>query len=66
LLAGWKRRGRGGRGAAALTLGDAVVGRFEQKETLLGVSAKKEEDFPTWYSDVITRSDMIDYYDISG
>ncbi len=43
-----------------------MVGRFEQKETLLGVSAKKEEDFPTWYSDVITRSDMIDYYDISG
>ena len=37
-----------------------------QKETGLGMSAKKEEDFPTWYADVITKSDMIDYYDVSG
>mmetsp|Transcript_12979 Transcript_12979/g.18815 ORF Transcript_12979/g.18815 Transcript_12979/m.18815 type:complete len:717 (+) Transcript_12979:63-2213(+) len=36
------------------------------KETGLGMAARKEDDFPTWYSDVITKSDMIDYYDISG
>ena len=24
------------------------------------------EDFPEWYSSVITMSEMIDYYDISG
>jgi hypothetical protein len=34
--------------------------------TQLGLSAKKEDDFAQWYSDVITRSEMIDYYDISG
>jgi prolyl-tRNA synthetase len=37
-----------------------------QKETLLALSVKKEDDFATWYSEVITRSEMIDYYDISG
>ena len=37
-----------------------------QKETLLSLSVKKEDDFATWYSEVITRSEMIDYYDISG
>jgi prolyl-tRNA synthetase len=37
-----------------------------QKETGLGMAARKEDDFPTWYSDVITKSDMIDYYDVSG
>lgn len=26
----------------------------------------REEDFPTWYSQVITRSELIEYYDISG
>lgn len=26
----------------------------------------KDVDFPTWYSQVITRSEMIEYYDISG
>lgn len=34
--------------------------------TLLGVSTKKAEDLADWYSQVITRSEMIDYYDISG
>jgi hypothetical protein len=31
-----------------------------------GLAAKKLEDFPTWYTQVITKSEMIDYYDISG
>eukprot|EP01064_Diplonema_japonicum_P036882 TRINITY_DN845_c1_g1_i11.p1 TRINITY_DN845_c1_g1~~TRINITY_DN845_c1_g1_i11.p1 ORF type:complete len:700 (+),score=270.84 TRINITY_DN845_c1_g1_i11:94-2193(+) len=31
-----------------------------------GIQVKKEEDFATWYQQVITRSDMIEYYDISG
>lgn len=33
---------------------------------LLGVGAKKEEDFSEWYTNAITRSEMIEYYDISG
>ncbi|KAJ1486736.1 putative prolyl-tRNA synthetase [Baffinella frigidus] len=36
------------------------------KETMLGMSSKKDEDFSGWYSEVITKGDMIDYYDISG
>ena len=35
-------------------------------ETGLGVTATKAGDFSQWYSDVITKSEMIDYYDISG
>lgn len=33
---------------------------------LLGVGVKKEEDFSEWYTNTITRSEMIEYYDISG
>lgn len=33
---------------------------------LLGVGAKKEEDFSEWYTNAITRAEMIEYYDISG
>lgn len=35
-------------------------------ETLLAMKWKKEENFAMWYSDVITLSEMISYYDISG
>jgi prolyl-tRNA synthetase len=41
-------------------------GKNVQKETLLGLSAKKDEDFATWYTQTITLSEMIDYSDISG
>eukprot|EP00904_Undaria_pinnatifida_P012991 jgi/Undpi1/8822/HiC_scaffold_25.g11284.m1 len=37
-----------------------------KKETLLAITASKFDDFPTWYKQVITLSEMIDYYDISG
>ncbi|CAN0010404.1 unnamed protein product [Pylaiella littoralis] len=37
-----------------------------KKETLLAMTASKFDDFPTWYREVITLSEMIDYYDISG
>ena len=32
----------------------------------LGIQSKKEESFSDWYSECITKSEMIDYYDISG
>jgi prolyl-tRNA synthetase len=41
-------------------------GKNLKKETLLGLSAKKEEDFANWYTQTITLSEMIDYSDISG
>jgi prolyl-tRNA synthetase len=37
-----------------------------KKETQLGLSVTKEEDFSLWYTQVITLSEMIDYSDISG
>lgn len=37
-----------------------------KKVTRLGLEASKETDLPEWYSQVITKSEMIDYYDISG
>ena len=35
-------------------------------ETKPGIEAKKGEDFHSWYTQVVTRSEMMDYYDISG
>lgn len=35
-------------------------------ETLLALQYKKSEDFAMWYTNVITLSEMISYYDISG
>eukprot|EP00051_Salpingoeca_urceolata_P028061 m.484725 g.484725 ORF g.484725 m.484725 type:complete len:1461 (+) comp23523_c0_seq1:124-4506(+) len=35
-------------------------------ETKLGMQAKKLEDFPEWYHEAITKSEMIEYFDISG
>ncbi|KAI3386115.1 hypothetical protein SNEBB_011320 [Seison nebaliae] len=37
-----------------------------KKETKLGITVKKMENFPQWYHQVITKGDMIDYYDVSG
>lgn len=37
-----------------------------QKVSKLGVEAKKEEDLPGWYTQTLTRAEMMDYSDISG
>ncbi|XP_008548308.1 bifunctional glutamate/proline--tRNA ligase [Microplitis demolitor] len=34
--------------------------------TRLGLEAKKSENLPDWYSQVITKGEMIEYYDVSG
>ncbi|OLY82878.1 putative proline-tRNA ligase [Smittium mucronatum] len=34
--------------------------------TKLGLDVKKDDDFSRWYQQVLTRSEMLDYYDISG
>lgn len=36
-----------------------------KKETGLGLSVKKDENFGEWYSEVC-KHEMIEYYDISG
>ncbi|XP_043249227.1 bifunctional glutamate/proline--tRNA ligase [Colletes gigas] len=39
---------------------------IEKTGTRLGIEAKKEENFFKWYSQIITKSGMIEYYDVSG
>ncbi|XP_062980147.1 bifunctional glutamate/proline--tRNA ligase isoform X4 [Elgaria multicarinata webbii] len=41
-------------------------GQGPKKQTRLGLEAKKEENLAEWYSQVITKSEMIEYYDVSG
>ncbi|KII73236.1 Bifunctional glutamate/proline--tRNA ligase [Thelohanellus kitauei] len=38
----------------------------KMKKTKLGLSVSKEIDFSQWYTEVITKSELIDYYTISG
>lgn len=33
---------------------------------LIGIDVAKEEDFPGWYQQVLTKGEMLDYYDVSG
>lgn len=33
---------------------------------LLGIEAKKDQNFSEWYTQVVTRAELLDYYDISG
>ena len=37
-----------------------------KKQTRLGMEARKEENLPDWYSQVIQKGEMIEYYDVSG
>eukprot|EP00931_Biecheleriopsis_adriatica_P093608 TRINITY_DN67333_c0_g1_i1.p1 TRINITY_DN67333_c0_g1~~TRINITY_DN67333_c0_g1_i1.p1 ORF type:complete len:574 (-),score=116.17 TRINITY_DN67333_c0_g1_i1:29-1717(-) len=48
----------------AVTLSEAR--RAPRQEDTKGITAKKSEDFASWYTQVIKRSEMIEYYDISG
>ncbi|XP_060102446.1 bifunctional glutamate/proline--tRNA ligase isoform X11 [Heteronotia binoei] len=41
-------------------------GQGPKKQTRLGLEVKKEENLSEWYSQVITKSEMIEYYDVSG
>ena len=33
---------------------------------LIGIDVSKEVDFPSWYQQVLTKGNMLDYYNISG
>lgn len=33
---------------------------------LIGITVDKAKDFSTWYSQVVTKGEMLDYYDVSG
>ncbi|KAJ7510216.1 hypothetical protein B0H11DRAFT_1900569 [Mycena galericulata] len=32
----------------------------------IAISVKKEVDFPAWYTNVLLKADMLDYYSVSG
>lgn len=36
------------------------------KKLRAGIENKKEENFSDWYTELITKTDLIDYYDVSG
>lgn len=38
----------------------------DKKQTRLGLESSKADDFADWYTEVITKSEMIEYYDVSG
>ncbi|XP_051578607.1 bifunctional glutamate/proline--tRNA ligase-like [Myxocyprinus asiaticus] len=46
--------------------GGAGDGQGPKKQTRLGLETKKEENLADWYSQVITKAEMIEYYDVSG
>nr|XP_033793348.1 bifunctional glutamate/proline--tRNA ligase isoform X2 [Geotrypetes seraphini] len=52
-----------GTGLSSCGTGDS---QGPKKQTRLGLEAKKEENLADWYSQVITKSEMIEYYDVSG
>ncbi|GME84504.1 unnamed protein product [Ambrosiozyma monospora] len=33
---------------------------------LIGVTVDKHKDFPGWYQQILTKGEMLDYYDVSG
>ncbi|CAH8618148.1 unnamed protein product [Schistosoma haematobium] len=37
-----------------------------KKQSKLAIEASKETDFSDWYSELIIKSELLDYYDISG
>lgn len=37
-----------------------------KKQTRLGLEVSKAENFSDWYTEVITKAEMIEYYDVSG
>ncbi|XP_048579210.1 bifunctional glutamate/proline--tRNA ligase-like isoform X2 [Nematostella vectensis] len=49
-----------------MTEGGDDDGAGLKKKSRLGLEAKKSENLSEWYSQVITRSEMIEYYDVSG
>uniref|UniRef100_A0A4W6G2L8 Bifunctional glutamate/proline--tRNA ligase n=1 Tax=Lates calcarifer TaxID=8187 RepID=A0A4W6G2L8_LATCA len=67
---GGGKKGKGdkaGQGKESLGgAGGSGEGQGSKKQTRLGLEAKKEENLADWYSQVITKAEMIEYYDVSG
>ncbi|XP_072713069.1 bifunctional glutamate/proline--tRNA ligase isoform X3 [Ciconia boyciana] len=55
-----------GQSGTELSSNGSGEGQGPKKQTRLGLEAKKEENLADWFSQVITKSEMIEYYDVSG
>lgn len=51
---------------ATATAGTVADSSGPKKQTRLGMEAKKEENTADWYTQVITKAEMLEYYDVSG
>ncbi|KAJ1648485.1 hypothetical protein LPJ64_000182 [Coemansia asiatica] len=55
--------------AASKPATTAITGAADEEEASGAsreITATKEGDFPRWYNQVLTRSEMLSYYDVSG
>ena len=51
----------------AAAAAESAEGKDDSKKVCrLGLEASREQDLAEWYSQVITKADMIEYYDVSG
>ncbi|KAK2919718.1 bifunctional glutamate/proline--tRNA ligase isoform X3 [Channa argus] len=69
--AGGGKKGKGDKGGQGKEssgggAGGSGEGQGPKKQTRLGLEAKKEENLSDWYAQVITKSEMVEYYDVSG
>ena len=54
-----------GRVGASKPTSKAAKTQAEGK-ALVSIDVQKEDDFPGWYQQVLTKGEMLDYYDVSG
>ena len=52
------KKEEGGKSVAASAPDD------DSKKSLLGLTMKKEDDLAEWYSQIITKAELIEYYDV--
>ena len=52
--------------AEAKTPNKASSAKKKEGAALISIDVAKEDDFPGWYQQVLTKGDMLDYYDVSG
>ncbi|ROW14669.1 hypothetical protein VPNG_03256 [Cytospora leucostoma] len=53
--------------AKAAKQATVVVGQGKKTDDIIGITVKKEEDFSSWYQEVVLKAEMIEYYnEISG
>lgn len=39
-----------------------AVGQGKKTDDIIGITTKKEDDFPAWYQEVVLKAEMIEYY----